>query len=243
MSSIHITEPIKIGLISLEPLWREGFSTIFDQPALEGETPLHFVIGTAKELLAHPSLHYLILHISAAEQGLETLASVRRCHPFIRTIVVGPETNDELILELIIAGSRAYLDHTTDTNTVREAIHAVTCGYIWASQRLLSKLVDRLLRVSDSTLAPSDPHLTEREHQVLQLLLLARSNREIGTQLGIEERTVKSHVGRLMRKTGAENRIELSMRALNRPIVPRSKTYPRRSYEPSNHPALDGWVI
>jgi DNA-binding NarL/FixJ family response regulator len=38
--------------------------------------------------------------------------------------------------------------------------------------------------------------------------------------LGIEERTVKAHVGRLMRKTGAENRIELSMRALNLSLVP-----------------------
>ena len=59
------------------------------------------------------------------------------------------------------------------------------------------------------------PHLTAREEQVLQLLLLARSNREIAGELGIEERTVKAHVGKLMRKIGAENRIELSMRALH----------------------------
>ena len=48
----------------------------------------------------------------------------------------------------------------------------------------------------------------------MDLILLARSNREIARELGIEERTVKAHVGRLMRKTGAENRIDLSMRAL-----------------------------
>jgi DNA-binding NarL/FixJ family response regulator len=60
------------------------------------------------------------------------------------------------------------------------------------------------------------PHLTARERQVMDLILLARSNREIARELGIEERTVKAHVGRLMRKTGAENRIDLSMRALGR---------------------------
>jgi DNA-binding NarL/FixJ family response regulator len=49
---------------------------------------------------------------------------------------------------------------------------------------------------------------------------MAQSNREIARQLGIEERTVKAHVGRLMRKAGAENRIELSMRALKRPLAP-----------------------
>jgi DNA-binding NarL/FixJ family response regulator len=54
---------------------------------------------------------------------------------------------------------------------------------------------------------------------VLDLILLAQSNREIAEQLGIEERTVKAHVGRLMRKTGAENRIELSILTLNRRSV------------------------
>ncbi len=62
--------------------------------------------------------------------------------------------------------------------------------------------------------------LTDRERQVLELILLARSNREIARQLGIEERTVKAHMGRLMKKTGAENRIELSMRALSQSLVP-----------------------
>jgi DNA-binding CsgD family transcriptional regulator len=59
--------------------------------------------------------------------------------------------------------------------------------------------------------------LTTRERQVLDLILQARSNREIARHLGIEERTVKAHVGRLMRKAGADNRIELTMRVLNHP--------------------------
>jgi predicted transcriptional regulator len=58
--------------------------------------------------------------------------------------------------------------------------------------------------------------------------LLARSNREIARQLGIEERTVKAHVGRLMRKTGADNRIELSMRAVNGSLIPEIGVVERR---------------
>jgi DNA-binding NarL/FixJ family response regulator len=110
---------------------------------------------------------------------------------------------------------------------VRQAIDVVTSGSIWAPRRLLSKLVDRLLKVPDSSLTSGNPHLTDRERQVLDLILLARSNREIARQLGIEERTVKAHVGRLMRKTGADNRIELTMRALNRPLMPH--THPHAS--------------
>ncbi len=51
---------------------------------------------------------------------------------------------------------------------------------------------------------------------MLELILMAHSTREIASQLGIEQRTVKAYVGRLMRKTGADNRVKLSISALNR---------------------------
>ena len=62
--------------------------------------------------------------------------------------------------------------------------------------------------------------LTRREVGVVQLLAVGRTNREIAAELHIEERTVKAYVGRLMRKTGADNRIKLSMLALNLSLVP-----------------------
>jgi DNA-binding NarL/FixJ family response regulator len=54
---------------------------------------------------------------------------------------------------------------------------------------------------------------------VLKLLVAARSNREIARTLGIEERTVKAHVAKLMRKVGVENRIALSIYAVTNAIV------------------------
>jgi predicted transcriptional regulator len=54
---------------------------------------------------------------------------------------------------------------------------------------------------------------------VLKLLVAARSNREIARTLGIEERTVKAHVAKLMRKVGVENRIALSIYAVTNSIV------------------------
>jgi len=117
------------------------------------------------------------------------------------------------------------------------AIEVVTSGSIWAPRRLLSKLIDRLLKVPDSSLTNGNPRLTDREHQVLDLILQARSNREIARHLGIEERTVKAHVGRLMRKAGADNRIELSMRVLNRPPASGAFFVERRRGERRQNPA------
>ncbi len=147
----------------------------------------------------------------------------------MRQIVIGPENEDELVLSSIVAGARAYLDSSAPPEIVRQAIEIVVSGSIWAPRRLLSKLIDRLLNVPDTSL-PSEPlHLTDRERQVLELILTARSNREIAQELGIEERTVKAHVGRLMRKAGAENRIELSMRALAGALAPDSTAKAKES--------------
>jgi DNA-binding NarL/FixJ family response regulator len=219
--------PVYIGLVSDEPLRLEGLLSIFDQPTGDGRSPLCPVVGSLSEMLARAALEYLVIDINSSSSGLAVLDTIRRARPSLRLIVIGPEGNDELVLESIVAGARAYLDLNADTEMVRHAIEVVTSGSIWAPRRLLSKLIDRLLKIPDSSLTNAAPRLTAREKEVLDLILQARSNREIARQLGIEERTVKAHVGRLMRKTGADNRIELSMRTLNRPSAPQETSHGR----------------
>lgn len=233
MFSTRSPEPVRIGLVSDEPMRLAGLVTIFDQPARDGNIPMLPVTGTLPELLAKATLEYLVVDMHASQAGLAQLDSIRRARPSMKIIVIGPEGNDELVMGSIIAGARAYLDIGADTTIVRHAVEVVAGGSIWAPRRLLSKLVDRLLKVPDSSLT-NNLHLTDREKEVLELILTARSNREIARQLGIEERTVKAHVGRLMRKTGADNRIELSMRAMNLPLTAHAKPYARGKAAPSS---------
>ncbi len=215
MSASRIAEPIRIGLVADEPIRLAGLSSIFDQPAQKGQPRLLPVSGATQELLATGDLEYLVIDLHASS-GMETLETVRRVRPDIRLIVIGPEGEDELVMNAIVAGARAYLDLTAGPEMVRKAIEVVTSGSIWAPRRLLSQLIDRLLKFpASNALTASGRRLTARERQVLELILTARSNREIAAELGIEERTVKAYVGRLMRKTGADNRIKLSMFALS----------------------------
>jgi DNA-binding NarL/FixJ family response regulator len=220
MSATRKSEPIRIGLIADEPIRLAGLTSIFEQPAAPGRAPLVPVHLSIEEMLKDLTLEYLVVDLNSTPGGLKTLETIRHARPGIRQIVIGPPGNDALIMDSIVAGARAYLDSTASPEVVRHAIEVVTEGSIWAPRRLLSKLIDRLLGVRTASLTSTSNHLTDRERQVLELILMARSNREIASQLGIEERTVKAHVGRLMRKTGAENRIELSVRALNRSLVP-----------------------
>jgi len=198
----------------------EGITSVFEELPGEGSPLLLPVFGSIEELLATKTLKYMVVDMNSVPYNLGTLESIRRARPDLRLIVIGPEGNDELVMDAIVAGARAYLDSSAGPHVVRQAIEIVTSGSIWAPRRLLSKLIDRLLKRPDASLTSAAPHLTDRERQVLELILMARSNREIAHHLGIEERTVKAHVGRLMRKTGADNRIELSMRALHDSLLP-----------------------
>lgn len=232
MSKNPKSDLIRIGVVSVEPIRLAGLKSIFDLPAEQGQPQLLAVEGAMPELLADLSLEYLVVDLHALPDGLQALDSIRRLRPKLRLIVIGPERDDELVLSSIVAGARAYLDLTAGPEVVRRAVNVVTSDSIWAPRRLLSRLIDRLLNVSHSSLTNADPQLTAREQQVLKLILMARSNREIATELGIEERTVKAYVGRLLRKTGADNRIKLSMSALNRSLLTRES--PAASPEPGD---------
>ncbi|HZD33242.1 MAG TPA: LuxR C-terminal-related transcriptional regulator, partial [Candidatus Angelobacter sp.] len=84
---------------------------------------------------------------------------------------------------------------------------------------LISKFIERVTTHPVPATAAMPLVFTEREREVLQLLISGRSNKEIGATLNIEERTVKAHVASLMRKAGVTNRIALSVHALTHSLM------------------------
>jgi DNA-binding NarL/FixJ family response regulator len=210
---------IHIGVASEEPIRLAGLSSAFDQPGRDEHAQLVPIPGSVRELLAKPELKYLVVDLHSMVSGVKALETIRRARPDVRMIVIGPADDEELVMKSIVAGARAYLDLNAGPEIVRDAVEVVTQGSIWAPRRLLSKLIDRLLNNPDASAEEPAAKLTLRERQVLELILKARSNREIALQLGIEERTVRAHLARLMRKAGVDNRIKLSMSVLGRSVV------------------------
>jgi DNA-binding NarL/FixJ family response regulator len=206
-------------LLAAEPIRVAGLVSIFDLPPKRDQAKLVPVVGSLHDLIRITSLRYVMVDLHSSAGGFEHLETLRMKRPDIRSIVIGPEGDDELVMSAIVAGARAYLGLNAGPETIRSAIDVVTSGSIWAPRRLLSRLIDRLLDVPKVTSKPVGPQLTQREQEVLELLVEARSTREIAARLGIEQRTVKAYIGRLMKKTGADNRIKLSMSALNRSLV------------------------
>lgn len=202
-SSLHI------GLLDFEPLRVAGFQSL-----CESLPHVTIVPTTASHALADASLDMVMLGLRNLDDSFDLLARLKAAHPHLKMIVMGSDTDEETVISAIAAGAKGYLEERATADQVLMCIDVVASGSIWAPRKILSAFVDRLLNPDSSK--PVRRHnvtLTKREEEVLDLLGAARSNREIALALGIEERTVKSHISRLIRKVGAENRIALSMRA------------------------------
>jgi DNA-binding NarL/FixJ family response regulator len=198
---------VRIGLLEFEPLRVAGLREI-----LLGRG--NFEVGSADLVSAFrkPEFDLILFLARRKAESYVLLGRLRTRHPEMKAIVMSAESDDEAIMNAISAGAKGWLEETATPEQILQAVDIVLSGSIWAPRRVLSKLVDRALGKSGTPpLRPTVPRFTEREEEVLQQLVQARSNREIADALRIQEQTVKSYVARLMRKVGAANRIALSM--------------------------------
>jgi DNA-binding NarL/FixJ family response regulator len=204
---------LRVALLEPEPIRVQGFVTLFqDHPRIE------FVVFELAQFLADQEFKLALIGLHGDKLPLPLVGTIHGLRPEVKLVVMGPDADDEVILQAISAGAKAYLEASASPQQVEQAIMVVSQGSIWAPRRVLSIFVDRATKPSRSAV-PSSALFTVRETEVLKLLVAARSNREIARTLGIEERTVKAHVAKLMRKVGVENRIALSIYAVTNSIV------------------------
>lgn len=127
--------------------------------------------------------------------------------PALPTLVmIDAETS--VLVELLASGYRGLLPNDTEPQQLRRALRAVLGGAVWAPRELMAQALSSLMGLNDSADAP-----TRREHDVLVLVGQGLSNRAIGANLGITERTVKAHVSNLLLKYRVRNRVELLVKA------------------------------
>jgi DNA-binding NarL/FixJ family response regulator len=205
-------EPYRIGLIATDPLRVLGLQTIVSEG---GEAEVISVADPGA--LDTSGVSMIMIDAACTDHLFELLESFRRSRPHLRLIVIGLREDHEHIQKVIGAGAKGYLTHMARENEIRLAVEIVRDGSVWAPRKVLARLLEA--STADRQVVASAPKFTERETQVLQLLVAGRPNREIAEALGIDAATVKAHVGRLMRKMGVENRIALSVQAVNRNLV------------------------
>jgi DNA-binding NarL/FixJ family response regulator len=205
---------IRIALLENDPLRVVGFRTLF-----ESEPGFELVPASLPELAGLQEADLALLSGSRNIHNLfDLIASLKAVRPNLRIIVTG--SGDEgTILKAIVAGAKGYVDEAASPAEFVQAVRAVSQGSVWAPRRVLSMFIERVSSAPGRILPAGRVTLTHREKEVLEMLVAGRSNKEIGSPLGIGERTVKAHVAKLLRKVGVQNRIALSVHALTHSLV------------------------
>jgi len=204
----------RIGLVATDPLRTLGLQAIF-----AANTGLELVELTFPGNPDLAGFALVVLDAGCTDHLFELLASFRHRYPRLKVIVMGMESDLDYIQRVIGAGAKGYLTHLAKESEILMAMEIVLDGSVWAPRKVLAKLIDSPDRVAAKRVDGEAPKITARESQVLSLLVAGRPNREIARTLGIDEGTVKAHVGRLMRKVGVENRTALTVLAVERNLL------------------------
>lgn len=141
--------------------------------------------------------------------GVEAIQRVRSRYPQARFIVLTTYDGDEDIYRALQAGARAYLLKGMSVDVLLSTIKSVHAGKSIIPPAIAQKLAERMA---------SEP-LTQREHEVLEQIVRGKSNKEIGTELGVSEATVKTHINNLLGKLGVEDRTQAATAAIQRGLV------------------------
>jgi DNA-binding NarL/FixJ family response regulator len=209
---------IRIGVANGDPLQFVGLRTLLNPFAdleLSCVDPSEIAIGNKVDVA--------LLWNQAGRKVFDVMAGWRARDLRLPIVLIGTRMDDEAMYTAIISGAKGCVDEEAPAIEFARAFRAVHGGSVWVPRRVLSLLVERNNAAAGrDPLLPSHRGLTNRERQVLELLVDGCSNKEIGGPLGIEERTVKAHVAKLMRKVGVRNRIALSMHAISHELVSRS---------------------
>jgi two-component system, NarL family, response regulator DevR len=132
--------------------------------------------------------------------GIDLVRRLRDEHPGIKCVVLTSFDDDEAVAAALAAGASAFVLKTVRGTEIAEIVRAVAAGRNLLDERVMAR---RKAAHSDPTEA-----LTPTERKVLELIGDGLSNREIGDQLGLAEKTVKNHVTGLLAKMGFRRRTQ-----------------------------------
>jgi len=210
MKVVKKTNRISVMLVDDHPAFRKGIAAL-----IASEPDLHVVAeaGDGQEAVnlfrkLKPDVVLMDLRLPGMG-GVETTMAIRKEFPDARIIVLTTFDADEDIYRAIQSGAKSYLLKDTPEDELAATIRAVHVGQEKLPSRVAQRLAERQQRAD----------LSQREMDVLALLIKGRSNKEIGSALFVSEDTVKAHLKTLFAKLNVRDRTEAAISAIRHGIV------------------------
>lgn len=149
--------------------------------------------------------------------GVIATSKVKKILPQTRIIILTVYEDETHVFNAIKAGAMGYLLKDVSIDELVGAIHSVYKGEALIQPRIAAKVLKEFTMLDKRTMKEGDKFyndLTEREKEVLRLIALGGSNKEISQKLGITEKTVKNHISHIFQILHVNNRTQAAIYAL-----------------------------
>lgn len=206
---------IRVLIVDDQALFRRGLREHLEASGLD-------VVGEAEDaagavaLSARTQPEVILMDIlMPGESGIDATRKLRVAVPDARVLMMAVFTEEEEVVEAIMAGACGYLLKDSEGDQILAAIAAAAGGESALSPRIASALIERVREHEPPASGRRDrPTLTSREREVLSLIVEGKENNEIAAELVISLETVKTHVSTVFEKLKAENRVQAAVEAV-----------------------------
>ena len=207
-----MTDPLRVVIADDHPVFRDGLRALLSTDPrirLAGEASTGAeVIALASEL--QPDVVLMDLHMPGGDGVSATREIVRAC-PQVAVLVLTMFDDDDSVFAAMRAGARGYLLKGTNQQDMLRAIHLAGAGGATFGPAVAQRVMEFFTRPRAAL--PAFPQLTDREHEILELLAQGHANAVIGARLRISEKTVRNHVSSIFTKLAVADRAQAIVRA------------------------------
>jgi DNA-binding NarL/FixJ family response regulator len=211
--------PVRAILADDHDIFRRGLAQLLRDEGID-------VIGeasrgrTAVKLITELSPEVALIDLSMPDMGgLEATRQITASGCPTRVVILSINDDDESMIEALMAGAVGYLQKDESLESIITAVHGAANGDALIPRRIGNEVLRRLREHKAPEDARQEIKLSERELEVLRLVVEGYDNASISRQLHISPHTVKNHVAKVIDKLGVSNRLSASVEALRRGLI------------------------
>jgi two-component system nitrate/nitrite response regulator NarL len=201
-------ESISLALVDDHPIIIEGLTHVLRSQGIFKVVATGGSSGEALAIAEKYQPELMILDLSIPGSAAATIAEISAKHPSVKILVFTAELGVEHAVSAVGAGAKGYVSKCCSLEELSRAAKIAVNGDIYVSPNFAGAVNSALRNASKTKIAIQAPTLNARENQIVRLLLDGKTNREIASDLGITERTVKHYMTVLMQKLNVRNRVE-----------------------------------
>ncbi len=211
---------VKVLLVDDHKIVRDGIKLM-----LETQVGIDVVAeanngAEAIEQLKDTLIDIVIMDINMPEMdGITATKEIKNTYPDVKVLALTMSNDDLHIRQMIQAGASGYIMKSAGRNELKDAINSIMNGKHYFSDEATYSIMMDLVKGKGKPTSPDSVHITDRELEILELIVQEFTNHEIAEKLFISSRTVDAHRRNLLQKTGARNTAGLVKYAFQHNII------------------------